>query len=158
MEGFGGRPWERLRMGRAPPGLETYVSIVDAHVDYPRTQNRADPGIPSQEGDTGSAELQIAVLTERITNLTEHLKMHTKDHGSRRGCWPWSVAAKTARLPRSNGSSEYRSLIEQLNIRNSVGGPDVWTIGPISLRNASGVATATAHSWEEHRCEEGRIV
>ena len=37
------------------------------------------------EADTGSAELQIAVLTERITNLTEHLKMHTKDHGSRRG-------------------------------------------------------------------------
>ena len=35
--------------------------------------------------DTGSAEVQIALLTERITELTEHLKLHTKDHASRRG-------------------------------------------------------------------------
>lgn len=37
------------------------------------------------EGDTGSAEVQIALLTERITQLTEHLKLHKKDHSSRRG-------------------------------------------------------------------------
>jgi small subunit ribosomal protein S15 len=37
------------------------------------------------EQDTGSPEVQIAILTERITELTEHLKMHTKDHASRRG-------------------------------------------------------------------------
>lgn len=37
------------------------------------------------EGDTGSAEVQIALLTERITQLTEHLKTHRKDHSSRRG-------------------------------------------------------------------------
>ncbi len=38
-----------------------------------------------QEGDTGSPEVQIALLTERILHLTEHLKMHKKDHHSRRG-------------------------------------------------------------------------
>ena len=37
------------------------------------------------ENDTGSAEVQIALLTSRITQLTEHLKLHTKDHSSRRG-------------------------------------------------------------------------
>lgn len=37
------------------------------------------------DGDTGSAEVQIAILTERITQLTEHLKTHQKDHSSRRG-------------------------------------------------------------------------
>ena len=37
------------------------------------------------DGDTGSAEVQIAILTERITTLTEHLKTHNKDHSSRRG-------------------------------------------------------------------------
>ena len=39
----------------------------------------------THETDTGSAEVQIAILTERITHLTEHLKMHKKDHHSRRG-------------------------------------------------------------------------
>ena len=37
------------------------------------------------EGDTGSVEVQVALLTERITELTEHLKVHKKDHHSRRG-------------------------------------------------------------------------
>ena len=37
------------------------------------------------DGDTGSAEVQIALLTERIVGLTEHLKLHKKDHSSRRG-------------------------------------------------------------------------
>ena len=37
------------------------------------------------EGDSGSAEVQIAILSERIKNLTEHLKFHTKDHHTRRG-------------------------------------------------------------------------
>jgi len=39
----------------------------------------------TQDGDTGSPEVQIALLTERISNLTEHLKTHPKDHTSRRG-------------------------------------------------------------------------
>ena len=70
------------------------------------------------ETDTGAAELQIAVLTERIKNLTEHLKMHTKDHGSRRG-----LLAQVSRRRRlldyldRTAHQKYRSLIEQLGIR-----------------------------------------
>ena len=39
--------------------------------------------------DSGSASVQVAILSERIRNLTEHLKDHKKDFGSRRGLWPW---------------------------------------------------------------------
>ena len=42
-------------------------------------------GYRQHDGDTGSSEVQIALLTERITELTEHLKTHKKDHSSRRG-------------------------------------------------------------------------
>jgi ribosomal protein S15, bacterial/organelle len=45
------------------------------------------------ETDSGSPEVQIAVLTNRITYLTEHFKLHKKDHHSRRGCFSWSGVA-----------------------------------------------------------------
>jgi small subunit ribosomal protein S15 len=70
------------------------------------------------EADTGSAELQIAVLTERIKNLTVHLNMHEKDHGSRRGLL--ALVSRRRRhldyLDRTD-HPKYRSLIEQLGIR-----------------------------------------
>jgi small subunit ribosomal protein S15 len=70
------------------------------------------------EADTGSAELQIAVLTERIKNLTEHLRVHEKDHGSRRGLL--ALVSRRRRLldylDRTD-NQKYRSLIEQLSIR-----------------------------------------
>ena len=44
-------------------------------------------------GDTGSPEVQVALLTKRIADLTEHLKTHKHDHHSRRGCCCWSAAA-----------------------------------------------------------------
>ena len=43
------------------------------------------------EGDTGSPEVQVPMLTRRISDLTEHLKMHKHDHHSRRACSCWSV-------------------------------------------------------------------
>ena len=43
----------------------------------------------THEGDTGSPEVQIALLTWRINHLTEHLKVHAKDHHSRRGLLQW---------------------------------------------------------------------
>lgn len=46
------------------------------------------------ETDTGSAEVQIALLTSRISQLTEHLKLHKKDHSSRRVCSRWSANAR----------------------------------------------------------------
>ena len=70
------------------------------------------------EADTGSAELQIAVLTERIKNLTGHLRVHEKDHGSRRGLL--ALVSRRRRLldylDRTD-NQKYRLLIEKLSIR-----------------------------------------
>ena len=77
------------------------------------------------ESDTGSAEVQIAVLSKRISDLTEHLKTHKKDHHSRRGCGGTgrSVrAGRTARLsvvshrsPRCDGSGGSQLRTDQLS-------------------------------------------
>ena len=72
----------------------------------------------THESDTGSAEVQIAVLTRRINDLTEHLKAHRKDHHSRRGLL--MMVGKRRRLleyVRRNDVAKYRSLIERLGLR-----------------------------------------
>jgi small subunit ribosomal protein S15 len=68
--------------------------------------------------DTGSPEVQVAILTERITNLTEHFKSHTKDNHSRRGLLKM-VSQRRSLLDYLKKSDEgrYRSLIEKLGIR-----------------------------------------
>ena len=69
-------------------------------------------------GDTGSPEVQVAILTERITNLTEHFKTHVKDNHSRRGLLKLVSQRRQLLdyLKRVNEGS-YRSLIEKLGIR-----------------------------------------
>ena len=69
-------------------------------------------------GDTGSPEVQIAILTERITELTEHLKTHQKDHHSRRGLLKM-VGQRRGLLDylKKTDIEGYRSLIERLGIR-----------------------------------------
>ncbi len=69
-------------------------------------------------GDTGSAEVQIALLTERINHLTQHLREHTKDHHSRRGLL--MLVGKRRRLLnylRRSDLDRYRSLIGELGLR-----------------------------------------
>jgi len=68
--------------------------------------------------DTGSPEVQIAILTERITELTEHLKEHKKDHHSRRGLLKM-VGQRRGLLDylKKTDIESYRSLIERLGIR-----------------------------------------
>ena len=69
-------------------------------------------------GDTGSAEVQIAVLTKRIADLTEHLKMHKHDHHSRRGLL--LLVGRRRRLLnylRKIDINRYRALIEKLGLR-----------------------------------------
>ncbi len=70
------------------------------------------------EGDTGSPEVQIALLTERINHLTEHLKTHKKDHHSRRGML-MLVGQRRGMLNylRSKDIEAYRTLIARLGIR-----------------------------------------
>lgn len=70
------------------------------------------------EGDTGSPEVQIAVLTARINELTEHFKANPKDHHSRRGLLKM-VGKRRGLLDyiKENDLDEYRQLIEKLGIR-----------------------------------------
>ncbi|HUY20860.1 MAG TPA: 30S ribosomal protein S15 [Acidimicrobiales bacterium] len=70
------------------------------------------------ETDTGSPEVQIALLTERITLLTEHLKVHKGDHHTRRGLM--KIIGRRRRLldyVRDNDVERYRSIIGRLGIR-----------------------------------------
>ena len=71
-----------------------------------------------KSGDTGSPEVQVAILTERITNLTEHFKSHAKDNHSRRGLLRL-VSSRRSLLDyvKSKDEARYRTLIEKLGIR-----------------------------------------
>jgi small subunit ribosomal protein S15 len=70
------------------------------------------------EKDTGSADVQVALLTRRIAQLTEHLKTNAKDHSSRRGLLKMVAQRRSLLdyLSRSN-SDRYKNLIEKLNLR-----------------------------------------
>ncbi len=70
------------------------------------------------ERDTGSPEVQVALLTQRINHLTEHLKMHKKDHHSRRGLIKM-VGARRRLLNYLNDTdiARYRSIVETLGLR-----------------------------------------
>lgn len=70
------------------------------------------------EKDTGSPEVQIAILTHRINGLNEHLKDHKKDHHSRRGLLKMvGTRRNLLRYLQEKDINRYRSLIERLNIR-----------------------------------------
>ena len=73
---------------------------------------------PTHEGDTGSPEVQVAILTSRIQYLTDHLKEHKKDHHSRRGLLKL-VGQRRNMLDylRRKDIERYRSLIERLGLR-----------------------------------------
>lgn len=72
----------------------------------------------THEGDTGSPEVQIALLTERINHLTEHLKIHKKDHHSRRGLLTM-VGKRRGLLDYLTkiDVERYRTIIEKLHLR-----------------------------------------
>lgn len=87
-----------------PLATEAKLSIVTKY----RTHSR----------DTGSPEVQIALLSERIQQLTEHLKTHKKDHGSRRGLL--ILVSKRRRLLtylKAHDADRYKELIQKLGIR-----------------------------------------
>jgi small subunit ribosomal protein S15 len=72
----------------------------------------------NKAGDTGSPEVQVAILTERIVNLTEHFKTHAKDNHSRRGLLKM-VSQRRSLLDyvKKRDEPRYRALIERLGIR-----------------------------------------
>jgi len=71
-----------------------------------------------KDGDTGSPEVQVAILSERIANLTEHFKTHVKDNHSRRGLLKL-VSHRRSILDylKKKDEARYKALIEKLNIR-----------------------------------------
>lgn len=72
----------------------------------------------TKDGDTGSPEVQVAILSERIANLTGHFKDHKKDNHSRRGLL--KMVSQRRRLldyVRSRDEARYKSLIERLGLR-----------------------------------------
>ena len=87
-----------------PLDSETKSEIISAHA--------------TSEGDTGSPEVQIALLSRRITGLTEHLKVHKHDHHSRRGLL--LLVGRRRRLLQylaREDINRYRALIEKLGLR-----------------------------------------
>jgi len=73
----------------------------------------------THETDTGSPEVQVAVLTERIRELTEHLKIHSKDFHSRRGLLKMvGSRRRLLRYLKDKDFNRYRGLIERLGLRH----------------------------------------
>ena len=72
----------------------------------------------TKSGDTGSPEVQVAILSERINTLTDHFKQHTKDHHSRRGLLKL-VSTRRSLLDylKKTDEARYKALIEKLGIR-----------------------------------------
>ena len=87
-----------------PLELERKTEIIESHARH--------------EGDTGSAEVQIALLTERINHLTQHLRMHRKDHHSRRGLL-MMVGQRRRQLAYLNKTDveRYRAIVANLGLR-----------------------------------------
>lgn len=72
----------------------------------------------TKPGDTGSPEVQVALLSENIKNLTEHLKIHRKDYTSRRGLLVMVGArSKLLRYLRTTAPARYQTLIDRLGLR-----------------------------------------
>lgn len=72
----------------------------------------------THESDTGSSEVQIALLTKRIVHLTEHLRTHRKDYHSRRGLIAMtSRRRKLLDYVKRHDLNKYRELLERLNLR-----------------------------------------
>ncbi|MBF0623729.1 MAG: 30S ribosomal protein S15 [Magnetococcales bacterium] len=72
----------------------------------------------TKEGDTGSPEVQVALLTERINNLTQHLKVNEKDHHSRRGLLKMvGLRRRLLAYVQKQEQARYQTLIKRLNLR-----------------------------------------
>ena len=82
------------------------------------TETQEIQSLRMHEKDTGSADVQVALLTARITQLTEHLKTHVKDHSSRRGLL-MLVARRRKLLDylKRTQNDRYKTALEKLNLR-----------------------------------------
>jgi small subunit ribosomal protein S15 len=114
-----GSGWLHPHRGRLSRGNPHSLSLLRSHVPLDAEIKKeifADYAI--NEGDTGSPEVQIALMTRRINDLNEHLKVHQHDHHSRRGLL--LLVGRRRRLLgylRNTDITRYRTLIERLGLR-----------------------------------------
>ena len=105
-------------MARGPPGLPTVVSNNHKPMSTLVVKPQIISAYKTHEKDTGSSEVQIALLTARINHLTEHLRTHRKDFHSRRGLL--QMASRRRKLldylKRTN-LPKYNELLQKLNLR-----------------------------------------
>lgn len=84
----------------------------------PERKSELIKGFATKEGDTGSPDVQVAILSERISNLTEHFKLHKKDNHSRRGLLKLvSQRRQLLDYVKRHDEARYQSLIERLGLR-----------------------------------------
>ena len=84
----------------------------------PEDKERMIREFATHEGDTGSPEVQVAILSTRIANLTEHFKTHAKDNHSRRGLLKLvALRRKLLDYTRAKDEARYQTLIERLGLR-----------------------------------------
>jgi len=114
-------------MGGCSKGLAgRHPGLRHSHHETKETPMSITPELKTQlikeyatkDGDTGSPEVQVAILTSRITTLTEHFKTHKKDNHSRRGLLKLvALRRKLLDYTRSKDEERYKSLIQRLGIR-----------------------------------------
>jgi small subunit ribosomal protein S15 len=115
-------PYRGPFLGHRPPTCD-WVSGVASEEVFPLALTTDDKQAiiakhAKHDGDTGSPEVQIALLTKRIDELTEHLKLHKKDHHSRRGLL--KMVGRRRRLLdylQARDLERYRALVKELELR-----------------------------------------
>ena len=101
-----------------PATATTWRKRRTADVDYPDRKAEVIKAYATKTGDTGSPEVQVAILSERISSLTEHFKTHVKDNHSRRGLLKLvSQRRQLLDYLARVDAARYKSLIERLGIR-----------------------------------------
>jgi small subunit ribosomal protein S15 len=84
----------------------------------PQAKSTIQKAFQKHEKDTGSSEVQIALLTRRIEELTEHLKLHKKDHSSRYGLLKMvSARRRLLNYVKSKNETSYQDIIKRLKLR-----------------------------------------
>jgi small subunit ribosomal protein S15 len=109
--------WTTSRLAPAGDGLNPKAERIPMSIT-PARKEELIKTYATKEGDTGSPEVQVAILTERIANLTEHFKDHKKDNHSRRGLLKMvSQRRKLLDYVKDRDEPRYRELIQRLGIR-----------------------------------------
>ena len=103
--------------GRHPGLRHQPLTKGDPDVDYSRRKSPRNERVCNKEGDTGSPEVQVAILTSRITTLTEHFKIHKKDFGRRGLLKMVATRRKLLDYLKEKEEKRYSDLIKSLGIR-----------------------------------------